>query len=135
MTDSTGAVKSQYVYGPFGQVSQIAGSASADFLFDAYYQHAQSGLLLTRTRAYSATSGRFLNRDRAGETFGPNLTVVPEGQVQVLAQELELERVVARQAVQTVVLSIHLSVIRVRVFRQQRGQILIHLWMRSFLVA
>ena len=44
-----------------------------DFGFAGYYLHAPSGLLFTRTRAYSASLARFINRDLLEEDeSGPN---------------------------------------------------------------
>lgn len=66
--------KSEYSYDPYGRVTKIAGSGpDADFQYVGYYMHARSGLNLTRTRAYSASLGRFINRDPIAERGGTNL--------------------------------------------------------------
>jgi len=73
VTDSSGNVLGQFGYSPFGQQSQLQGSYVPDFGFAGYYLHARSGLNLTRTRAYSASLGRFINRDPVEERGGLNL--------------------------------------------------------------
>ncbi|MGH2510908.1 MAG: RHS repeat-associated core domain-containing protein, partial [Ktedonobacteraceae bacterium] len=73
VTDNSGAVLGQFGYSPFGQQSQVQGSYVPDFTFAGYYLHVRSGLNITRTRAYNANLGRFINRDRVGESGGINL--------------------------------------------------------------
>ena len=73
MTNSTGTVESQYAYDPFGRATLLQGSIAAEFQFAGYYMHSSSGLNLTRTRAYNANLGRFINRDKIGESGGVNL--------------------------------------------------------------
>jgi len=75
LTDSTGAVKTRYSYDPYGQVTQtfVSGTVASDFQYAGYYFHVPSGLNLTRTRAYSTSIGRFINRDTIGEAGGVNL--------------------------------------------------------------
>jgi RHS repeat-associated protein len=73
VTDNSGAILGQFGYSPFGQQSQLQGSYVPDFAFAGYYLHARSGLNITRTRAYSANLGRFINRDLIGESGGLNL--------------------------------------------------------------
>jgi RHS repeat-associated protein len=67
MTDSTGAIRAQYSYDPWGRQTLVAGVALADLGFTGHYYHAPSGLDLTLYRAYSADLGRWLNRDPIGE--------------------------------------------------------------------
>ncbi len=74
MTNSSGAIQSQFSYDPFGRPSQIAGTGPVpDFGYQGYYLHQRSGLNLTSTRAYSPALGRFLNRDPIEELGGINL--------------------------------------------------------------
>ena len=73
MTDSTGAIRAQYDYDPFGRVTKIQGNLSADFGFTGDYYHAASGLSLTIYRAYDPNLGRWLNRDPIGLAGGINL--------------------------------------------------------------
>ena len=69
----TTSVEAAYAYDPYGQVTKISGSSDSDFQYAGYYVHARSGLNLTRTRAYSAPLGRFINRDPIKEAGGLNL--------------------------------------------------------------
>ena len=69
----TTTIEAQYKYDTYGQVTKTAGTADSDFQFAGYYVHTRSGLNLTRTRAYSSSFGRFINRDRIGEWGGINL--------------------------------------------------------------
>jgi RHS repeat-associated protein len=71
MCDSTGILRAQYTYTPFGTASRIQGSIDSDFLYDIYYAHNRSGLLLTRWRQYLPTIGRWLSREPRGS--GQNL--------------------------------------------------------------
>jgi RHS repeat-associated protein len=76
MTDASGNVQAQYDYDPYGRVTQLAGSMTADFGFTGDYYHAASGLSLTIFRAYDPNLGRWVSRDRlpsAESIEGPNL--------------------------------------------------------------
>lgn len=73
VTDSSGSVLGQFAYSLFGQPSELLGSYVPDFGFAGYYLHSRSGLNLSRTRAYSASLGRFINRDPIEEEGGINL--------------------------------------------------------------
>jgi RHS repeat-associated protein len=74
MVDASGNIVAEYSYDPYGRQTKISGSGpSADFGYAGYYVHQPSGLLLTQTRAYSPTLGRFINRDPMGERGGTNL--------------------------------------------------------------
>lgn len=73
MTDNSGGIQAQYALDPFGRVSKISESVASDFGYAGYYLHARSGLNLTKTRAYSALQGRFINRDSIEENGGLNL--------------------------------------------------------------
>jgi len=71
--NSSGSIEAQLAYDPFGCVRQIQGTSFPDFQYAGYYEHSPSALNLTRTRAYSGTQGRFINRDLLGELGGVNL--------------------------------------------------------------
>jgi len=73
VTNSSSAVQAQYGYDPYGQVTFAQGSNLADLQYAGYYSHQRSGLNLTLRRFYSATLGRWLNRDPLGERGGINL--------------------------------------------------------------
>lgn len=73
LTDSSGTIQAQYAFDPYGRVTKLQGSLSADFQYAGYYTHAQSGLNFTRTRAYNCTNGRWISRDPVNELGGINL--------------------------------------------------------------
>jgi len=55
-----------YAYDPYGQPLQ-ATAPLTDFTYAGMFTNADSGLLLTRYRAYDPTAGRWLSRDPVGE--------------------------------------------------------------------
>lgn len=68
VTNTSGAIQSQFAYSPWGEPTQIAGSgATPDFGFSGMYRHDRSGLNLTLFRAYNPGIGRWLSRDPLGE--------------------------------------------------------------------
>jgi RHS repeat-associated protein len=75
MTNGSGTTELTQSYDPYGRVTQLqnAGGFYASFGYAGYYVHQRSGLNLTATRAYSASLGRFINRDPIGEAGGLNL--------------------------------------------------------------
>ena len=70
MTNSSGTLVGQQTFDLYGRPTQLQGTIVPDFGFAGYYLHAPSGLGLTRTRAYNASLGRFMSRDRL---IGANL--------------------------------------------------------------
>jgi RHS repeat-associated protein len=73
VTDSTGTEIASFRYDPYGNRTQLSGSFVPDFGYGGYYLHQPSGLCITETRAYSASLGRFVTRDRIEEKGGLNL--------------------------------------------------------------
>jgi RHS repeat-associated protein len=73
MVNSSGVIQARYSYDPYGRITQISGSLSADFGYAGMYYHAPSGLNLTLYRAYDADLGRWPNRDPIQEDGGLNL--------------------------------------------------------------
>jgi RHS repeat-associated protein len=73
MSDNSGVLQAQYAFDPFGRVTKLSEVVPADFQYARYYLHSRSGLNLTRTRAYSGSVGRFINRDPIEEEGGVNL--------------------------------------------------------------
>ena len=77
LTNSSGAVQTEYFYDPYGNVTQTQIASGtlvpSDFQYAGYYFHSRSGLNLTRTRAYMASIGRWINRDPIEEAGGINL--------------------------------------------------------------
>jgi RHS repeat-associated protein len=72
MTDSTGAVQSEFSYDPYGRPTQIAGSGPVpDFGYAGMYVHSPSSLNLAVDRAYNPSLGRWMSRDPIDDpTFG-----------------------------------------------------------------
>jgi RHS repeat-associated protein len=73
---STGAVFTRYDYTPYGERNRVAGSFSTFEAEKGYTGHdylVDSGLILTRFRAYDPRIGRWLSRDPIGERGGMNL--------------------------------------------------------------
>jgi RHS repeat-associated protein len=72
---ATGAESARYEYGPFGEVIRATGGmAEANpFRFSTKYQDEESGLLYYGYRFYSASVGRWPNRDPIEEWGGVNL--------------------------------------------------------------
>ena len=75
LCDSSGNIKTQYSYDPYGRTTtnHLSGSLDATKQYDGYYIHPASGLALTRYRAYDVNTGRWLGRDPLAEDVGPNL--------------------------------------------------------------
>ena len=72
VTNSSGTTEAEYGYSPYGQVTLLQGSNLSDFQYAGYYTHQRSSLNLTRSRAYHAGTGRWINRDPMGEIGGIN---------------------------------------------------------------
>ncbi len=72
MTNGAGTVQSQYGYGPWGEVSKLAGTGpDSDMQYAGMYMHQPSGLNLAVNRAYSPSQGRWISRDPIDDpTFG-----------------------------------------------------------------
>jgi RHS repeat-associated protein len=73
MTDNSGVIQAQYAFDPYGKVTKFSENIAADFGYCNYYLHARSSLNMTRTRAYHAQLGRWINRDPIAERGGLNL--------------------------------------------------------------
>jgi RHS repeat-associated protein len=68
-----GSPAASYDYDPYGNPSQTAEQASADFRYAEMFYERGSGLYLTRYRAYDPGTGRWLSRDPLGPLGGVNL--------------------------------------------------------------
>jgi len=68
-----GVMQARYDYDPYGRMTVIAGTFTADCGYAGMYYHAPSGLNLTLYRAYDSDLGRWLNRDPIQELGGLNL--------------------------------------------------------------
>jgi RHS repeat-associated protein len=73
MTNGAGTIVWQQSFDPFGVPTTLVSTTAADIGYAGYYVHSRSGLNLTRTRAYSASLGRFISRDPIEEKGGTNL--------------------------------------------------------------
>jgi RHS repeat-associated protein len=71
--NSAGVMQARYDYDPYGRMTIIAGSFTADHGYAGMYYHAASGLNLTLFRAYDSDLGRWLSRDPIQESGGLNL--------------------------------------------------------------
>jgi len=63
MTNSSGIILSQLHYDAFGRANSITYNQNCDFQFAGYFFLARSGLMLSQTRPYSPSTGRWLSRD------------------------------------------------------------------------
>lgn len=63
MSDSSGIVRAEYSYGPYGSPVKVQGNVDSDFLYTGFYQHQPSGLSLTQYRQFSDRLGCWLSRD------------------------------------------------------------------------
>jgi RHS repeat-associated protein len=81
MTDSAGAVKERYDYGPYGNVTILDGEGNAleqssignAITYTGQRYDADTGLYYYKNRYYSPKLGRFLSKDPLGMIDGPNL--------------------------------------------------------------
>jgi len=70
--DEKGSPIARYDYDPYGNLTSDPNKAP-EFGYAGMHYHAQSGLYLTKYRAYDPQSGRWLSRDPIGELGGINL--------------------------------------------------------------
>lgn len=75
LNDSTGALEAVYEYSSFGQLVRSSGTYAAanPFRFSTKFTDMETGLVYYGYRYYSATLGRFINRDPIQEGGGVNL--------------------------------------------------------------
>jgi len=73
LTDSTAAIRARYDYDPYGYRTKISGDLDAEFGYTGAYFHQPSSMNLAPYRAYDSVTGRWLSRDRMGESGGINL--------------------------------------------------------------
>jgi RHS repeat-associated protein len=70
---TSGSSSVSYGYDPYGNLTQSVGNVSTDFRYAGMFFHEDSGLYLTRYRAYDPRTGRWLSRDPMEESAGANL--------------------------------------------------------------
>lgn len=81
LTNGSGAIQSQYNYGPWGEATKLAGSGpDSDMQYAGMYKHQRSGLHLAVNRAYNATQGRWISRDPILEDTFDMMAQSPEQQ-------------------------------------------------------
>ena len=73
LVDSTGVVRSDYRYTPYGERTKVGGDLESDFGYGGLFHHAPSGLDLATYRTYDSKMGRWISRDPLGESAGLNL--------------------------------------------------------------
>jgi RHS repeat-associated protein len=73
LTDSAQAVRARYDYDPYGRMTKVQGDKDSLFGYAMYFWHGQSGLNLTKFRAYDPNLGRWISEDPYGELGGINL--------------------------------------------------------------
>jgi RHS repeat-associated protein len=72
LTDSLGAVQTQYTYEPFGSAS-LTGTASGNASQYTGRDNDGTGVYYYRARYYLSSSGRFISEDPIGLNAGPNV--------------------------------------------------------------
>ncbi|HUA66451.1 MAG TPA: RHS repeat-associated core domain-containing protein, partial [Alphaproteobacteria bacterium] len=76
LTDTSGNVRAEYSYDPFGNRTKVSGDLDADYGFAGMFWSSEANLSITHFRAYDPNLGRWLSRDplkNAELTQGPNL--------------------------------------------------------------
>ena len=72
VTNGSGTIVAQYSYDPYGRPTKLQGSVNSQFQYAGYYYHSASGLNQAINRNYSASFGRWINRDPIGEAGSLN---------------------------------------------------------------
>src|SRR5262249_38776843 len=70
ISDSSGVLRGQFSYTPYGSRQRLTGDLEPGFGFSGHFIHQPSSLLLAPYRAYDANLARWLSRDPAGESQG-----------------------------------------------------------------
>ncbi len=78
LSSVNGSRVASYDYDPYGNPTQSDGQAATDFRYAGMFYHQESGLYLTRFRAYDPATGRWLSRDPVGQLGGVNLYAYAE---------------------------------------------------------
>jgi RHS repeat-associated protein len=72
LVTQSGSDVASFDYDPYGMTTLATGRVSADFRYAGMFYDQDSGLYLTRHRAYDPRTGRWLSRDPIGPTGGVN---------------------------------------------------------------
>ena len=73
LVDSSGVVRSDYRYTPYGERTKVGGDLDSDWGYAGLFHHAPSGLDLATYRTYDSKAGRWISRDPLGEGVDYNL--------------------------------------------------------------
>lgn len=73
MTDSSGSIKAQYVYDPYGRLTRLQNFLESEVGYAGYHRHLRSGLYITATRLLNPNIGRWIRRDILEELPNSNL--------------------------------------------------------------
>jgi RHS repeat-associated protein len=73
--DASGNVAIAYDYDLWGRRTKLGGAFDVDFGYAGYFEHASSGLALTKYRGYAPLLGRWLSRDPSGMSGGINSNI------------------------------------------------------------
>jgi RHS repeat-associated protein len=73
LTDSAGQIQASYAYDLWGGPRKLQGQLDTEIEFTGYWYHNPSGLEISPTRLYLASSGLFVSRDPVQENGGLNL--------------------------------------------------------------
>ena len=108
MSDQSGSIRARFDFSPYGDRQRLSGDLEPGFGFTGHPLHLPSSLHLAPFRAYDARLARWVSRDPAGETQGPNLYAYvsadpvnlldPLGQDPVPAAELVRNTLTYKQA-------------------------------------
>ena len=90
MTDSSGTIRANYDYDPFGRQIILSGDKNSDFGYTGFYMERTANLDLTWFREYDANKGRWLSRDPLGDKTGPNLYAMVRNDLTKLIDPLGL---------------------------------------------
>jgi len=73
LVGTTGTIRAQYDYDPYGNATKLTGDLDSDIGFAGYLNHPPSGLEFALFRAYDPSRGTWISRDPIGEKGGVNL--------------------------------------------------------------
>jgi RHS repeat-associated protein len=73
LVDSSGVVRADYRYTPYGERTKVGGDLDADWGYAGLFHHGPSGLDLATYRTYDSKMGRWISRDPLGEGVDYNL--------------------------------------------------------------
>jgi RHS repeat-associated protein len=73
LVTQNGSGVASYDYDPYGSATQASGQISSSFRYAGMFYYQDSGLYLTRYRAYDPSTSRWLSRDPIGEFGATNV--------------------------------------------------------------